>query len=122
MIPSRFTQSDVGEMFIVRNAGVLIPHFKYYGKEATISKFCSNVCPSRRNNFSLQISAVIVNLRHVLHILQAYLVHVLNTRNSYLLGVNSHCDEFRAVETSRIVINRVTDDVSAALLFPAVNC
>lgn len=37
MIPSRFTQSDVGEMFIVRNAGVLIPHFKYYGKEATIT-------------------------------------------------------------------------------------
>ncbi|GAU97340.1 hypothetical protein RvY_08659 [Ramazzottius varieornatus] len=37
MIPSRFTQSDVGEMFIVRNAGVLIPHYKYYGKEATIT-------------------------------------------------------------------------------------
>jgi carbonic anhydrase len=37
MIPSRFTQTNVGEMFIVRNAGVLIPHHKYYGTDATIS-------------------------------------------------------------------------------------
>lgn len=37
MIPSRFTQSDVGEMFIVRNAGVLIPHYKHYGNTATIT-------------------------------------------------------------------------------------
>ncbi|XP_055346310.1 beta carbonic anhydrase 1-like isoform X2 [Paramacrobiotus metropolitanus] len=37
MIPSRFTQTNVGEMFIVRNAGVLIPHHKYYGSDATIT-------------------------------------------------------------------------------------
>lgn len=57
MIPSRFTQADVGEMFIVRNAGVLIPNHKYYGSEATISKnrleACVTYCCNIFNTFTL---------------------------------------------------------------------
>ena len=31
MLPARFTQSQVGDMFVVRNSGNMIPHAKNYG-------------------------------------------------------------------------------------------
>lgn len=32
MLPTRFTQSNVGDMFVVRNAGNMIPDARRYGK------------------------------------------------------------------------------------------
>ncbi|XP_065556229.1 beta carbonic anhydrase 1-like [Artemia franciscana] len=37
VLPTRFTQSDVGDMFVVRNAGNLVPHAKLFGTELVIT-------------------------------------------------------------------------------------
>lgn len=37
MLPTRFTQSNVGDMFVVRNAGNMIPDARRYGVTSEIS-------------------------------------------------------------------------------------
>ncbi len=55
MLPTRFTQTHVGDMFIVRNAGNLIPHSKWFVAENT------NTEPA-----ALELGCIINNIKHVI--------------------------------------------------------
>lgn len=55
MLPSRFTQTNVGDMFIVRNAGNLIPHSKWFPAENTTTE------PA-----ALELGCVVNNIKHVI--------------------------------------------------------
>ncbi|CAG7730563.1 unnamed protein product, partial [Allacma fusca] len=54
MIPTRFTQTHVGDMFIVRNAGNLVPHSKFFVAENTTTE------PA-----ALELGCVINKIQHV---------------------------------------------------------
>lgn len=55
MIPTRFTETCVGDMFVVRNAGNLIPHSKNYPDEVTTTE------PA-----ALELGCIVNNIRHVI--------------------------------------------------------
>ncbi|KAL0281266.1 UNVERIFIED_CONTAM: hypothetical protein PYX00_002302 [Menopon gallinae] len=55
MIPTRFTETDVGDMFVVRNAGNLIPHSRNYPDEITTNE------PA-----ALELGCVINNVKHII--------------------------------------------------------
>ncbi|CAH2068973.1 unnamed protein product, partial [Iphiclides podalirius] len=55
MIPTRFTETSVGDMFVVRNAGNLIPHSQHFGDEMTSCE------PA-----GLELSCIINDIRHVI--------------------------------------------------------
>ncbi|CAL8101805.1 unnamed protein product [Orchesella dallaii] len=55
MLPTRFTQTHVGDMFIVRNAGNLVPHSKWFVAENTTTE------PA-----ALELGCVINNIKHVI--------------------------------------------------------
>lgn len=55
MIPSRFTQTNVGDMFIVRNAGNVIPHSQHFMDELTTNE------PA-----ALELGCVVNDIRHII--------------------------------------------------------
>ncbi|KAH0947068.1 hypothetical protein HN011_008091 [Eciton burchellii] len=55
MIPTRFTETDIGDMFVVRNPGNLIPHPHHFVDEYT-------TCESA----ALELSCVVNAIRHVI--------------------------------------------------------
>ncbi|KAK9888753.1 hypothetical protein WA026_000978 [Henosepilachna vigintioctopunctata] len=55
MIPTRFTQTNVGDMFIVRNAGNIIPHSHHFLDELTSNE------PA-----ALELGCVINDIRHII--------------------------------------------------------
>ncbi|XKL60536.1 hypothetical protein PGB90_007593 [Kerria lacca] len=55
MIPSRFTETNVGDMFIVRNAGNIIPHSQHFLDEATTNE------PA-----ALELACVVNDIRHII--------------------------------------------------------
>ncbi|CAG9854951.1 unnamed protein product [Phyllotreta striolata] len=55
MIPSRFTQTNVGDMFIVRNAGNIIPHSQHFFDELTTNE------PA-----ALELGCVVNDIRHII--------------------------------------------------------
>ena len=54
MLPTRFTQTHVGDMFIVRNAGNLVPHSRLYGIDSTTTE------PA-----ALELGVVVNNVKHI---------------------------------------------------------
>ncbi|VEN57246.1 unnamed protein product [Callosobruchus maculatus] len=54
MIPTRFTQMNVGDMFIVRNAGNIIPHSQHFLDEITMNE------PA-----ALELGCVVNDIRHI---------------------------------------------------------
>ncbi|XP_019879682.1 beta carbonic anhydrase 1 [Aethina tumida] len=55
MIPTRFTQTNVGDMFIVRNAGNIIPHSQHFMDELTTNE------PA-----ALELGCVVNDIRHII--------------------------------------------------------
>ncbi|XP_077294076.1 carbonic anhydrase beta isoform X2 [Arctopsyche grandis] len=55
MIPTRFTETCVGDMFVVRNAGNLIPHSQHFVDEQTSCE------PS-----ALELGCIVNDIRHVI--------------------------------------------------------
>lgn len=55
MIPTRFTQMNVGDMFIVRNAGNIIPHSQHFLDELTTNE------PA-----ALELGCVVNDIRHII--------------------------------------------------------
>ncbi|KAA0191791.1 hypothetical protein HAZT_HAZT000895 [Hyalella azteca] len=55
MLPTRFTQTNVGDMFIVRNAGNLVPHAMLCGGEEITTE------PA-----ALELGCVINGIKHVI--------------------------------------------------------
>ncbi|XP_060518656.1 beta carbonic anhydrase 1 [Cylas formicarius] len=55
MIPTRFTQTNVGDMFIVRNAGNLVPHSQHFADEQNTNE------PA-----ALELGCVINDIRHII--------------------------------------------------------
>src|SRR5262245_57744670 len=55
MLPTRFTQTHVGDMFTVRNAGNLIPHSKFFPAENTSTE------PA-----ALELGCIVNSIRHVI--------------------------------------------------------
>ncbi|XP_044743527.1 beta carbonic anhydrase 1 isoform X2 [Chrysoperla carnea] len=55
MIPTRFTETNVGDMFVVRNAGNLIPHSQHFMDELTTNE------PA-----ALELGCIINDIRHII--------------------------------------------------------
>lgn len=55
MIPTRFTETHVGDMFVVRNAGNLIPHFHHFEDEYTSCE------PA-----ALELGCITFDIRHII--------------------------------------------------------
>ncbi|KAF4523709.1 hypothetical protein B566_EDAN011573 [Ephemera danica] len=55
MIPTRFTETNVGDMFVVRNAGNLIPHSQHFVDEAFTTE------PA-----ALELGCIINDIKHVI--------------------------------------------------------
>ncbi|XP_074658447.1 beta carbonic anhydrase 1-like [Tubulanus polymorphus] len=55
VLPTRFTQTDVGDMFLVRNAGNLVPHHKHHGYTHITTE------PA-----ALELACVIGGIKHVI--------------------------------------------------------
>ncbi|GJQ82471.1 putative reversible hydration of carbon dioxide [Trypoxylus dichotomus] len=55
MIPTRFTQTNVGDMFVVRNAGNLIPHSQHFADELTTNE------PA-----ALELGCVVNDIKHII--------------------------------------------------------
>ncbi|XP_048265690.1 beta carbonic anhydrase 1 isoform X3 [Bombus affinis] len=55
MIPTRFTETNIGDMFVVRNAGNLIPHSQHFVDELTMCE------PA-----ALELGSVINNIKHII--------------------------------------------------------
>ncbi|XP_026323334.1 beta carbonic anhydrase 1 isoform X1 [Hyposmocoma kahamanoa] len=55
MIPTRFTETSVGDMFVIRNAGNVIPHSEYFLDEMTSCE------PA-----GLELACIINNIRHII--------------------------------------------------------
>ncbi|XP_069676622.1 beta carbonic anhydrase 1 isoform X1 [Periplaneta americana] len=55
MIPTRFTETNVGDMFVVRNAGNLIPHSQHFMDEATTNE------PA-----ALELGCIVNDIRHII--------------------------------------------------------
>ncbi|CAG9107262.1 unnamed protein product [Plutella xylostella] len=55
MIPTRFTETSVGDMFVVRNAGNVVPHSQYFSDEMTSCE------PA-----AMELGCVINDVRHII--------------------------------------------------------
>ncbi|XP_063234156.1 beta carbonic anhydrase 1 isoform X3 [Bacillus rossius redtenbacheri] len=55
MIPTRFTETNVGDMFVVRNAGNLIPHSQHFLDEITTTE------PA-----ALELGCIVNDIRHII--------------------------------------------------------
>ncbi|XP_051170412.1 beta carbonic anhydrase 1 isoform X2 [Leptopilina boulardi] len=55
MIPTRFTETNVGDMFVVRNAGNIVPHSQHFLDELTMCE------PA-----ALELGCVVNDIRHVI--------------------------------------------------------
>ncbi|XP_017876706.1 beta carbonic anhydrase 1 isoform X1 [Ceratina calcarata] len=55
MIPTRFTETNVGDMFVVRNAGNVIPHSQHFVDELTMCE------PA-----ALELGCVVNDIRHII--------------------------------------------------------
>ncbi|KAJ8939933.1 hypothetical protein NQ318_007861 [Aromia moschata] len=55
MLPTRFTQTNVGDMFIVRNAGNIIPHSQHFLDELTTNE------PA-----ALELGCIVNDVRHII--------------------------------------------------------
>ncbi|XP_066603916.1 beta carbonic anhydrase 1 [Prorops nasuta] len=55
MIPTRFTETNVGDMFVVRNAGNVVPHSQHFVDELTMCE------PA-----ALELGCVVNDIRHVI--------------------------------------------------------
>lgn len=55
MIPTRFTETNVGDMFVVRNAGNVIPHSQHFLDELTTNE------PA-----ALELGCVVNDIRHII--------------------------------------------------------
>ncbi|CAG9771161.1 unnamed protein product [Ceutorhynchus assimilis] len=55
MIPTRFTQTNVGDMFIVRNAGNMVPHSQHFPDEQNTNE------PA-----ALELGCVVNDIRHII--------------------------------------------------------
>ncbi|XP_049887438.1 beta carbonic anhydrase 1 [Pectinophora gossypiella] len=55
MIPTRFTETSVGDMFVVRNAGNVIPHSQFFGDEITSCE------PA-----GLELACIVNDIRHII--------------------------------------------------------
>ncbi|KAL1140576.1 hypothetical protein AAG570_000506 [Ranatra chinensis] len=55
MVPTRFTTTNVGDMFVVRNAGNVIPHSQHFLDEYTTNE------PA-----ALELGCIVNNIRHVI--------------------------------------------------------
>ncbi|XP_046392794.1 beta carbonic anhydrase 1 isoform X1 [Ischnura elegans] len=55
MIPTRFTETNVGDMFFVRNAGNLIPHSQHFINEMTTTE------PA-----ALELGCIVNDIRHII--------------------------------------------------------
>ncbi|XP_065335291.1 beta carbonic anhydrase 1 isoform X2 [Cloeon dipterum] len=55
MIPTRFTETNVGDMFVVRNAGNLIPHSQHFVNEAFTTE------PA-----ALELGCIVNDIKHVI--------------------------------------------------------
>ncbi|GLV41575.1 Carbonic anhydrase beta [Carabus blaptoides fortunei] len=55
MIPTRFTETNVGDMFVVRNAGNVIPHSQHFMDELTTNE------PA-----ALELGCVVNDIRHII--------------------------------------------------------
>lgn len=55
MIPTRFTETSVGDMFVVRNTGNVIPNSKFYPDEITTNE------PA-----ALELGCVVNDIRHII--------------------------------------------------------
>ncbi|XP_073947204.1 carbonic anhydrase beta isoform X2 [Choristoneura fumiferana] len=55
MIPTRFTETSVGDMFVVRNAGNLIPHSQHFIDEMTSCE------PA-----ALELACIVNDIRHII--------------------------------------------------------
>ncbi|PNF36232.1 hypothetical protein B7P43_G08694 [Cryptotermes secundus] len=55
MIPTRFTETNVGDMFVVRNAGNLIPHSQHFLDEATTTE------PA-----ALELGCIVNDIKHII--------------------------------------------------------
>ncbi|CAH0557060.1 unnamed protein product [Brassicogethes aeneus] len=55
MIPTRFTQTNIGDMFIIRNAGNIIPHSQHFMDELTTNE------PA-----ALELGCVVNDVRHII--------------------------------------------------------
>ncbi|KAK9685620.1 Carbonic anhydrase [Popillia japonica] len=55
MIPTRFTQTNVGDMFVVRNAGNVIPHSQHFMDELTTNE------PA-----ALELGCIVNDIKHVI--------------------------------------------------------
>ncbi|XP_071439995.1 beta carbonic anhydrase 1 isoform X1 [Hetaerina americana] len=55
MIPTRFTETNVGDMFVVRNAGNVIPHSQHFVNEMTTTE------PA-----ALELGCIVNNIKHII--------------------------------------------------------
>ncbi|XP_026726370.1 beta carbonic anhydrase 1 [Trichoplusia ni] len=55
MIPTRFTETDVGDMFVVRNAGNVVPHSQFFYDEMTSCE------PA-----ALELGCIVNDIRHII--------------------------------------------------------
>ncbi|XP_074103280.1 carbonic anhydrase beta [Cotesia typhae] len=55
MIPTRFTETNVGDMFVVRNAGNVVPHSQHFVDELTMCE------PA-----ALELGCVVNDIRHII--------------------------------------------------------
>ncbi|XP_014230599.1 beta carbonic anhydrase 1 isoform X1 [Trichogramma pretiosum] len=55
MIPTRFTETNVGDMFVVRNAGNIVPHSSHFMDELTMCE------PA-----ALELGCVVNDIRHII--------------------------------------------------------
>nr|CAD7197436.1 unnamed protein product [Timema douglasi] len=55
MIPTRFTETNVGDMFVVRNAGNLIPHSQHFPDEKTTTE------PA-----AMELGCIINDIKHII--------------------------------------------------------
>lgn len=55
MIPTRFTETNVGDMFVVRNAGNIIPHSQHFLDELTTNE------PA-----ALELGCIVNDIRHII--------------------------------------------------------
>lgn len=55
MIPTRFTQTNVGDMFVVRNAGNMVPHSQFFRDEQNSNE------PA-----ALELGCVVNDIRHII--------------------------------------------------------
>ncbi|XP_067014102.1 beta carbonic anhydrase 1 [Anabrus simplex] len=84
MIPTRFTETNVGDMFVVRNAGNLIPHSGHFLDEVTTTE------PA-----ALELGCIVNDIRHII-------VCGHSDCKAMNLLHSLRCEEFSSLDNRRI--------------------